>query len=171
MCLPLTQTLQNAQYVRTGGILLKDWRTGDAGKLQLMATLQPSPSVITAPITAKQVCVDYGAFPPGVNCSGTAAAPADKGITVAGSSSDPYCANGIKSASRTQKLCCSKECVDTQGKSICGKKGCSANGMAKKCCYSAVIKADKPCSSNTASCTRYSTRKFCEHSKLLSCYA
>jgi hypothetical protein len=151
-------------YTNIGGILLQDWRTGDAGKLQLMSTLQPSPSVFTAPITAKQVCVDYGVFPPGVNCSGTAAAPADKGITTVagGSSSDPYCANGIKSSSRTQKLCCSKECVDKQGKSICGTKECSAKGMAKKCCYSAVIKADKPCSSNTASCAPYSARKCCD---------
>jgi hypothetical protein len=121
-----------------------------------MSTLQPSPSVFTAPITATKVCVDYGAFPSGVDCNGTAAAPADKGIA----QSDPYCANGIKSASRNQKLCCSKECVDSKGKSVCGKKGCSAHGMAKKCCYSAVIKADKPCSSHTASCAPYTTRKF-----------
>jgi hypothetical protein len=162
----LQHTSHTTRCEHTGGILLNDWRTGDAGKLQLMSRLQPSPSVFTAPITAKQVCGDYGGFPPGVNCSGTAAAPADRGITVAGgsSSSDPYCANGIKRSSSTQKLCCSKECVDRQGKSTCGTKECSANGMAKKCCYSAVSKSDKPCSSNTASCAPYLTRKYCKQS-------
>jgi endoglucanase len=51
------------------GVLNKDWKTVNAGKLLLMEQAQPKPSIFTRPITENEVCLDYGEFANGVLCS------------------------------------------------------------------------------------------------------